>query len=51
LRLKGRRREAEREVSRGSSTVGEAGRDAERYRKPEAFTEGKDRTEGRANRP
>ena len=50
LRLKGRRREAAREVSRGSSTVGEAGR---RHRAPVAgsFTEGKDRTDGRANRP
>ena len=54
LRLKGRRPskdDAEREVSKGRSTVGEAGRDAERTRDAGSFTEGKDRTEGRANRP
>jgi len=51
LCLKGRRREAEREVSRGRSTGGEAGRDGDVAEEPEVFTKGKDRTEGRANQP
>ena len=54
LRLKGRRPsrdEAEREVSRGHSTVEEAGRRERRAGMPEVFGDGKGRTEGRANRP
>ncbi len=44
-RLKGRRREAEREVSKGRSSAAEAGKG------PGRFGRVKDRTEGRANRP
>ena len=54
LCLKGRRApsdDAEREVSRGRSSRGEAGRDARVADEPEAFTGAKGRTEGRANRP
>lgn len=50
LRLKGRHREVEREVSRGRSTLGEADRRDER-RMVGSFTEGKDQTNGRAKRP
>ena len=54
LRLKGRRPskdDAEREVSRGRSTVEEAGRGDDDPERPEGFGDGKDRTEGRASRP
>jgi hypothetical protein len=54
LRLKGRRPskdDAEREVSRGRSSRGEAGRDGSVTDEPEAFTGAKGRTEGRAHRP
>ncbi|HEX2882800.1 MAG TPA: hypothetical protein VHO25_24945, partial [Polyangiaceae bacterium] len=50
LRLKGRRWEAEREVSRGRSSRAEAGQGASLER-PEIFSETKGRTEGRAKRP
>ena len=54
LCLKGRRApsdDAEREVSRGRSTVGEAGRGGNAPERPETFSDGKDRTDGRVNRP
>ena len=51
LRLKGRRRETEREVSRGRSTVGEAGRSARRNRDAGRIRRGKDRTDERVHRP
>lgn len=50
LCLKGRRREAEREVSRGRSSGAEAGQGGSPGR-PEVFSEAKGRTEGRARRP
>jgi hypothetical protein len=50
LRLKGRRRKAEREVSRGRSSRVEAGQGASPGR-PEVFGRAKGRTEGRARRP
>jgi hypothetical protein len=49
LRLKGRRREAEREVSRGRSSDVEAGQGAPVT--PEVFSDVKGRTERRAKRP
>ena len=54
LRLKGRRPsrdDAEREVSRGRSTDGGSPAGATGHRRAGTMDGGKDRTEGRANRP